>query len=93
MDPTANLTEQREIAARLQHYCSHGPTQHTEPFSPGQAQYAYGVTHFLADAERLAELVVALDEWLQKGGALPEPWDRDPPVTFFAPQVYQDDED
>ena len=26
------------------------------------------------DGERLADLVVALDEWLRKGGALPEPW-------------------
>ena len=30
-----------------------------------------------ADAERLAELVLALHEWLSKGGALPEAWDGD----------------
>jgi hypothetical protein len=27
-------------------------------------------------AVRLAELVVALDEWIQKGGFLPEAWKR-----------------
>jgi hypothetical protein len=26
------------------------------------------------DGERLAHLVLDLDEWLRKGGALPEPW-------------------
>ena len=30
----------------------------------------------LADYLRLAELVDALDEWLQKGGALPREWAR-----------------
>lgn len=28
------------------------------------------------DAERLADLVEALDEWLSKGGFLPEAWKR-----------------
>lgn len=28
------------------------------------------------DAAALAELVVALDEWLRRGGALPSSWDR-----------------
>jgi hypothetical protein len=27
-----------------------------------------------SDGERLADLVLALDQWLRKGGALPEPW-------------------
>jgi hypothetical protein len=26
------------------------------------------------DGDRLAHLVLDLDEWLRKGGALPEPW-------------------
>ena len=26
------------------------------------------------DGERLAYLVLALDEWLRQGGALPKPW-------------------
>ena len=29
-----------------------------------------------ANAERLAELVVALDEWIAKGGFLPSKWLR-----------------
>ena len=32
----------------------------------------YGERPF--DAERLAELVVALDEWIRKGGFLPARW-------------------
>jgi hypothetical protein len=28
----------------------------------------------LIDADRLAELVLALDEWIMKGGALPSRW-------------------
>jgi len=28
------------------------------------------------DAARLAELVIALDEWLRRGGFLPVPWQR-----------------
>jgi hypothetical protein len=29
---------------------------------------------YVPDPDRLAELVGALDEWLSKGGFLPEPW-------------------
>ncbi len=29
-----------------------------------------------ADAERLAELVIALDEWISKGGFLPAQWQK-----------------
>lgn len=29
-------------------------------------------------AVRLAELVIALDEWMQSGGFLPRPWDNTP---------------
>jgi len=28
------------------------------------------------DADRLAELVEALDEWISKGGAIPRDWER-----------------
>jgi hypothetical protein len=58
MDPTANLTEQLSIARSLLDV-------HGVAMSPDD----------VADnAERLAELVVALDEWLRKGGFLPDPW-------------------
>lgn len=58
MDPSANLTEQLKIAARIQ---------------------AANVTDddcLVNDAERLADLVLALDEWICKGGFLPERWTR-----------------
>jgi len=31
----------------------------------------------LQDAERLAELVLALDEWITRGGFLPQDWTRE----------------
>jgi hypothetical protein len=31
------------------------------------------------DAERLSDLVQALDEWMSNGGFPPEAWDIDPP--------------
>lgn len=35
----------------------------------------------LADAERLAELVAALDEWISRGGFLPAEWQPPAPVV------------
>ena len=60
MDPTANLREQLEIAARL-----------TADESPYRS-----ITERIADSDRLAELVLALDEWIGKGGFYPGPWQR-----------------
>jgi hypothetical protein len=55
MDPKANIREQRAIAARLQKALD--------------ADDVIGEIHTLAeDAGRLAELVLALDEWRSKGG-------------------------
>jgi hypothetical protein len=34
------------------------------------------LSDFCAQAERLAELVQALDEWLTRGGFLPRDWKR-----------------
>ena len=31
----------------------------------------------IPDAERLAELVIALDEWITKGGFLPRDWRKE----------------
>lgn len=50
MDPAANLSEQREISARL--------------LADAYASDA----DYEADAQRLAELVQALDEWRRRGG-------------------------
>jgi hypothetical protein len=41
--------------------------------SPGYSE----VHEYVVDAERLAELVVALDEWIRKGGFLPDSWRKD----------------
>lgn len=61
MDPNANLEEQRRIVMRmLDHSCS---------VSCSCNQCAH-------DGARLAELVKALDEWITKGGFLPQAWSR-----------------
>lgn len=61
MDPNANVEEQRRLAARLN---DHAQT------------VACACTRCVADAARLAELVVALDGWLCSGGFLPRTWER-----------------
>lgn len=58
MDPTANLTEQLTLARRM-------IADYDNPNGNGIDQ---------DDAARLAELVVALDAWIRRGGFLPEPW-------------------
>lgn len=39
---------------------------------------ASGNLYSASDGERLAELVLAMDEWLRSGGFLPEPWTSEP---------------
>ena len=60
MDPNANLDELRELVTNL---IEHGDRDGT---------------HFLADRRddvmRVLELFTALDEWLVKGGFLPDRW-------------------
>jgi hypothetical protein len=58
VDPNTNLAEMRELAAAILNDQSC-----PDPYEPSAAQ-----------AERLAELVQALDEWLTKGGFLPHDW-------------------
>jgi hypothetical protein len=58
MDPTANLQEQRLLAARL--------VEASDNDRPIREE----------DIGRLAELVIALDEWISRGGSLPWPWLR-----------------
>lgn len=66
MDPDANLNEQLDIARKV--------------FSNEEAVYDLlpcGHRVGLQDAgERLAELVLALDEWLHSGGFRPRRWQR-----------------
>lgn len=63
MDPTANLAEQREIAARITLAVDTADPSTINPVDPD-------------DAARLAELVMALDEWMSRGGFLPAAWQR-----------------
>lgn len=63
MDPNANLREQLKLAKRL----AMGMARNDSP----EAR--------LDDADRLAELVLALDEWLTKGGFLPAIWEANRP--------------
>jgi hypothetical protein len=70
MDPDANLKEQLELAKKLQ---DAGEME----FLPGKAD------ELPNDAARLAELVLALDEWLRtvdggKDGFLPRRWSVNP---------------
>jgi hypothetical protein len=58
MDPTANLREQLEIARAILDL-------EREPIEPARLRIA---------AERLAELVEALNGWLSRGGFLPVQW-------------------
>jgi len=62
MDPDANLTEQRELAARLV------VLDDVEDYN------LVDVGSLLIDAARLGELVLALDGWLVKVGYLPKRW-------------------
>lgn len=59
MDPNASLTEQRLLRLRI--------WDNLEKESPNQTQLA-------EDADRLADLMLALDDWLVRGGALPRAW-------------------
>lgn len=68
MDPIANIKEQREIAA---HMIARLDTANRE----GRAFTSVEQTYQLDDGERLAELVIALDEWRQNGGF--DPWNRE----------------
>lgn len=70
MDPTANLKEQLGLSRRITTCADDG---HGE----ADAALGGGCMRCQPDAERLAELVLALNEWITKGGFLPEQWRRD----------------
>ena len=67
MDPNVTLNEMRELAQRLLHSESY-------PGAIGTDQGAASAAKRWSDGYRLAELFVALDEWIVKGGFLPESW-------------------
>ena len=61
MDPEANLREQLELAESM----VDNPEESEEH-----------VDDMCNDGRRLAELVLALNEWITKGGFLPTSWKR-----------------
>jgi hypothetical protein len=63
MDPNANLDEQRVIVARM-----HARLDGGEVFDNTVAQRL--------DGERLADLMLALDDWIVGGGFLPASWQQ-----------------
>lgn len=72
MDPNDNLKQQRELTA--------GIIETTSRYLMGGVASSDGglpddLAHSLADrAYELAELVIALDEWIMRGGFLPQRW-------------------
>jgi hypothetical protein len=61
MDPNATLEEMRTLSAKMR-------KDYEDPDGNGIDQ---------DDANRLAELVEAMDGWLSKGGFLPAAWKSD----------------
>lgn len=66
MDPDANLEEQRSLAESILEALDVDE-------DAGDEVDIESVRH---DAERLAELVQALDQWISRGGFLPKDWRR-----------------
>ncbi len=61
MDPTANLKKQIELAKRI--------IKEAEEFAPDEDVEELAL--------ELAEHVLALDEWIRRGGFLPTRWNRE----------------
>jgi hypothetical protein len=61
MDPDANLAELRRIIARARERAD---------------SVGYDAVNDAIDLDRLADLAEALDEWLSRGGFLPEAWSK-----------------
>jgi hypothetical protein len=62
VDPNANLEEQRRLVAEI--------------FELEGSDEWMAETKIRHKAIRLIELVQALDEWIQKGGFLPQAWGK-----------------
>jgi hypothetical protein len=67
MDPDANLAELREVARAI--------LRTWDACDPDDGSLTEGQQEFIVEqANRLAELVEALDEWLARAGFLPMRW-------------------
>lgn len=62
MDPDENRRELLALARRMQDELENGSDPNYVPCG--------------FDVGRMCELVIALDEWISKGGALPKAWQR-----------------
>ena len=67
MDPDANLREQRAIAVDVMAIWDNSDAE-----TCGFTEEQQG--ELTEHAIRLAELVQALDQWISRGGFLPQPW-------------------
>lgn len=75
MDPDANLKEQLALARQIIHIGE----RHVAECGEGYAAKLL-IEQQAHCGEKLAELVLALDEWVRKGGFLPGRWHK--PVRF-----------
>jgi len=70
MDPEANLSEQLSIAAEIIEIIDERGDEDGNLCDEDKDEV-------VDNANRLAELVQALDEWLRRGGFLPKRWAAD----------------
>lgn len=68
MDPNSNIAEQLRIV--------HSIHQINDRCNPDGSLSNVQVAALASHADRLADLVEALDDWIAKGGFLPERWHR-----------------
>jgi hypothetical protein len=69
MDPNENLRRQREIAAKIVRLRDAGADDDRDD----QASLSSAIADL---ADELAGLVIALNDWIVRGGALPSSWSR-----------------
>lgn len=67
MDPSANLTEQLDIAGEILDFVG---KKDWDDITDEERQCMFNA------ANRLSELVVSLDGWFQSGGFLPKRWSK-----------------
>lgn len=72
MDPNATLTTLRRLTARI-----HATADAATPDHDAMAQ----------DADTLATLFASLDEWISRGGFLPQEWSSDRVAKTVAKKV------
>lgn len=65
MDPNANIEELLRLAEDIRRIENEGELSE---------RYALAEREVIQSAERMAELILALDEWLYRGGFMPQRW-------------------